>query len=56
MRQVLARPEQTQSFIEIINHASRDAALVPTDTNALDITGDALRRLVSIVGREVTHD
>ncbi|WP_205975066.1 hypothetical protein [Paraburkholderia sp. Tr-20389] len=56
MRQVLARPEQTQSPIEIVNRALRDAAPAPTDADALDIAGDALRRLAELVCPEVMND
>ncbi|WP_224032447.1 hypothetical protein [Paraburkholderia caribensis] len=54
MHQALARPEQTQSPIEIITHALREAVLAPTDTDALDIAGDALKRLADLVERRDT--
>ncbi|WP_175855032.1 hypothetical protein [Burkholderia anthina] len=53
MRQALARPEQLQSPLEIIRAALRAAALAPTDQDALDATGDALRRLAEIVRAEM---
>jgi hypothetical protein len=43
-----ARPEQPQSPLEIIRAALRDAAIAPTITDALDVTGEALRRLAEI--------
>ncbi|MGT2471542.1 hypothetical protein [Paraburkholderia terrae] len=52
---VPARPAQTHSPIEIINRALRDAALAPTYIDALDIAGDALRRLADLARQEVTH-
>jgi|GEM_PF-2849780 len=56
MRQVLARPEQTQSPVEIISRALRDAAMASTDARALDIAGDALRRLAELIASEAAHD
>ena len=50
-----ARPEQLQSSLEIIRTALRAAALAPTDQVALDVTGDALRRLAEIARAEVAH-
>lgn len=55
MRHISARPEQTQSPIEIIRAALRDAATAPTVFDALDVTGDALRRLAEIAREEVRH-
>lgn len=55
MRQALARPEQTQSPIEIIRAALREAATAPTVLDALDVTGEALRRLADLVQAEVRH-
>lgn len=55
MRQALARPQQPQSPIEIIRAALRDAALAPTYQDALDVTGDALRRLGDLARAEVRH-
>lgn len=55
MRQVPARPEQTQSPIEIIRAALRAAALAPSDAAALDATGEALRRLAELSRGEVRH-
>lgn len=54
MRQTLARPEQLQSSLEIIRAALRAAALAPTYQDALDATGDALRRLSEIVRAKVS--
>ncbi|CAJ7161253.1 Uncharacterised protein [Burkholderia pseudomallei] len=51
MRHVLARPEQ--SPLEIIRAALRAAALAPTVYDALDLTGDALRRLAEMSRAEV---
>lgn len=56
VRQALARPEQQQSpILEIIQAALRDAATAPTVYDALDVTGDALRRLAEIARAEVRH-
>lgn len=55
MRHVPARPEQPQSPIEIIRITLRDAATAPTVYDALDVTGDALRRLAEIARAEVHH-
>ena len=55
MRQALARPEQTESPIQIINRALRDAAVAPTVFDALDVTGDALRLLAELARAEVRH-
>lgn len=55
MRHILARPEQLQSPLEIIRAALRDAATAPTVYDALDVTGDALRRLADIARAEVRH-
>lgn len=41
--------------LEIIRAALRDAALAPTVFDALDVTGDALRRLAEIARVEVRH-
>lgn len=51
---VLARPEQPRSPLEIIRAALRAAALAPTYQDALDATGDALRRLAEIARAEVS--
>ncbi|VVE33630.1 hypothetical protein [Pandoraea sputorum] len=48
MRQALARPEQTQSPIEIIRAALRAAALAHSDRDALDILGDAMLSLTGV--------
>lgn len=53
MRPISARPEQTQSPLEIIRAALRAAALAPSDRDALDATGDALRRLADMARAEV---
>jgi hypothetical protein len=56
MRQALARPEQTQSPLEIIRAALRAAATAPTVYDALDVFGDALRLLCEIgCAQEVSH-
>ncbi|WP_185735676.1 hypothetical protein [Pandoraea apista] len=55
MRQALARPEQTQSQLEIIRAALREAATAPTVFDALDVTGEALRRLAELVQSGVCH-
>ncbi|WP_155836904.1 hypothetical protein [Paraburkholderia mimosarum] len=53
MRQALARPEQLQSSVlEIISAALRIAALAPSDRDALDVTGDALRLLAELARTE----
>lgn len=49
MRSVLpARPEPSLAPAVIINRALRDAALAPSDAQALDIAGDALRQLAML--------
>lgn len=48
----LAHTGQTESPIEIIRAALREAATAPTVIDALDVTGDALRRLAEIVCAE----
>lgn len=53
MHQALAHLEQLQSPLEIIRAALRAAALAPTYQDALDATGDALRRLAEIARAEV---
>lgn len=58
MRRISARPEQTQLPInlpEFVNRALRAAALAPTYQDALDVAGDALRRLAEISRAEVHH-
>ncbi|WP_185723470.1 hypothetical protein [Burkholderia stagnalis] len=55
MRQAPARPEQSQSPLEIIRAALRAAALASSDGAALDVTGDALRRLAELARAEVRH-
>lgn len=54
LRHIPARPEQTQSSLEIIRIALRAAALAPTVFDALDVTGDALRRLAELARAEVS--
>ncbi|HDR9101150.1 TPA: hypothetical protein QDB15_006007 [Burkholderia vietnamiensis] len=54
----LARPEQSQfpdQLTQIVSNALRAAALAPTYIDALDITGDALRRLADLAREEVSH-
>ncbi|SDC25751.1 hypothetical protein [Paraburkholderia lycopersici] len=55
MRQALARPEQTESPLEIIRAALRDAATAPTVFDALDACGEALRRLAEIASAGVAR-
>lgn len=68
MRNALARPEQPQSLdfttfarvgerhpLTIIRAALREAATAPTVFDALDVTGDALRRLADLAQAEVAH-
>lgn len=43
------------SPLEIIRAALRDAATAPTVFDALDVTGDALRRLAELARAEVRH-
>ncbi|WP_198387681.1 hypothetical protein [Burkholderia ubonensis] len=43
-----AHPEQTQLPLEIIRNALRVAALAPSDRDALDAIGDALRQLADL--------
>ncbi|WP_201752280.1 hypothetical protein [Burkholderia pyrrocinia] len=52
---VSARPEQMQSSLEIIRNALRAAALAPSDRDALDAVGDALRHLADLARAEVRH-
>jgi hypothetical protein len=62
----LARPEQPQfplrsaapaslRVLQIIADAARTAALAPSDRDALDVTGEALRRLAELARAEVLH-
>ncbi|MBJ9682443.1 MULTISPECIES: hypothetical protein [Burkholderia] len=55
LRHVPARPEQIQSPLEIIRDALRVAATAPTDRDALDATGEALRRLADLARVEVRN-
>ncbi|WP_198386703.1 hypothetical protein [Burkholderia ubonensis] len=50
-----AHPEQTQLPLQIIRNALRAAALAPSDRDALDVTGDALRSLADLARTEVQH-
>ncbi|WP_179952334.1 hypothetical protein [Burkholderia sp. MSMB0856] len=50
-----ARLEQAQSRLEIIRNALRAAALAPSDRDALDATGDALRQLADLARIEAGH-
>ena len=43
------------TVLDIIRAALRDAALAPTVFDALDVTGDALRRLADLAREEVSH-
>jgi hypothetical protein len=52
MRQAPAHPEQTPSSLELIQNALRAAALAPTVYDALDLTGEALRRLAEAMRAE----
>ncbi|WP_261546254.1 hypothetical protein [Burkholderia multivorans] len=56
MRHTPARPEQIQSELEIIRDALRAAVTAPTDRDALDATGEALRRLADLARAEMRHD
>ncbi len=51
----LARPEQTQSPLEIIRIALRDAALSDRPNDAIDVLGSALLQLAVIARAEVRH-
>lgn len=55
MRHAPARPEQTETPIQIINRALRDAALAPTVFDALDCCADALLLLAELSRAEVAH-
>lgn len=55
LRHIPARSELPNSTIEIIRVALRDAATAPTVYDALDVAGDALRRLAEIARAEVAH-
>jgi hypothetical protein len=58
LRQALARPEHSQfpnTLTDIVNRALRDAATAPTVFDALDVCGDALRRLADISRAEVSR-
>ncbi|WP_198345547.1 hypothetical protein [Burkholderia ubonensis] len=51
----LARPEQTESILEIICAALRAAALAPSDRDALDVLGAALVCLADLSRAEVAR-
>ncbi|ODQ34232.1 hypothetical protein BGV65_14545 [Burkholderia ubonensis] len=53
MRHIPARPEQTESPLEIICAALRAAALAPSDRDALDVLGAALVCLADLSRAEV---
>jgi hypothetical protein len=56
MSRTPARPQSTHQLIEqITKEALRNAALAPTYQDALDVTGDALRRLAELAKMEVHH-
>ncbi|MCW5118616.1 hypothetical protein B7L17_011665 [Burkholderia cenocepacia] len=46
---------QSVEMLRIVSDAVRAAALAPTDRAALDVTGDALRRLADLARAEVAH-
>lgn len=50
-----ARPERSQLPLEIIRNALRAAALAPSDRDALDVAGAALRHLADLARGEVQH-
>jgi len=50
-----ARPEQSQSPLEIIRSALRAAAVAPTVYDALDLTGAALAHLADLAKAGVRH-
>ncbi|MBW9107767.1 hypothetical protein [Paraburkholderia phenoliruptrix] len=52
MRQALARPEQTESPIQIINRALRDAALSDRPNDAIDTLATALAALATLARAE----
>lgn len=53
MRHIPARPEQTESPLEIICAALRAAVLAPSDRDALDVLGAALVCLADLSRAEV---
>lgn len=56
LRHIPARPELVvlpQSLTQFVNDVLRAAALAPTIFDALDVTGDALRRLAELAHAEV---
>ena len=55
MRQNPARPEQSQSPIEIIRAALRDAAIQSSPNQSIDVLADALLRLDAIARVVVNH-
>ncbi|WP_186071639.1 hypothetical protein [Burkholderia gladioli] len=42
-------------MLHIVSDAMRAAALAPSDRVAIDIAGDALRRLAELIRGEVSH-
>lgn len=42
-------------FLEIVRTALRDSAVAPTYPDALDVTGEALRRLAELARAKVRH-
>ena len=50
-----ARPEQSQSPLEIIRSALSAAAVAPTVYDALDLTGAALAHLADLAKAGVRH-
>lgn len=56
MRHIPARPEQTESpVLAIVSNALRAAALASSDRAALDVAGDALRRIAELAAAEVRY-
>ncbi|MCL4662013.1 MULTISPECIES: hypothetical protein [Burkholderia cepacia complex] len=55
LRHVPARSEQIHSPLEIIRNALRAAVAAPSDRDALDVAGEALRRLADLDRVEVRN-
>ncbi|VVE16557.1 hypothetical protein PHO31112_02903 [Pandoraea horticolens] len=56
MRHIPAHPEQIESpVLSIVRNALRAAALASSDRAALDVAGEALRRIAELVVVEVRH-
>jgi hypothetical protein len=55
MHHTPAHSGQPQSPLAIIRDALRAAALAPTVSDALDVTGDALLHLAELARTEVSH-